>query len=103
MARTVWRNQEKYRQMSFITLLIYLNDDFEGGETGYWLNFDTGTEETNRKHQCNFAGGCDRQDHDIVIQPVQGTALISDHNLFHEGLPPTKGTKYVLRTDARSS
>jgi len=27
---------KRYRQQTFITLLIYLNDDFEGGTTNYW-------------------------------------------------------------------
>ena len=34
--RTVYREGKEYIQQSFITLLVYLNDDFKGGQTGYW-------------------------------------------------------------------
>ena len=57
---------------SRITFMIYLNDDFEGGET----QFD-----------------------EITIQPKAGTALCFIHEQKHEGCPVTKGTKYVLRSD----
>ena len=99
MARKVWRNGKRYQQMTFVTLLVYLNDSFEEGETGYWFNFDTGDIGTNRKRMCNFGNKCDSGDHDLLIKPKTGVALISDHCLFHEGLPPKKGRKYVLRTD----
>lgn len=54
------------------TLMIYLNDDYEGGET----TFD---------------------DHTIV--PKKGHALVFDHRLKHAGEPVLTGAKYVLRTD----
>ncbi len=98
MARTVWRGGQKYRQMTFTTLLIYLNADFSGGETGYWVDYDTGDVGTHRKRYCNFSNKADDR-HDILIEPKEGRALITDHCIFHEGLPPTKGTKYVIRTD----
>lgn len=52
--------------------MIYLNDDFEGGET-------------------TFPG--------LWIAPKQGTALIFMHHLYHSGREVTKGIKYVLITD----
>ena len=56
---------------------------------------------TNRKRYCNFLNECNKvnDDHDILVQPRAGMALISDHCIFHEGLHPSSGTKYVLRTD----
>ena len=33
--RSVIKSGKEYVQQSFLTLLIYLNEDFEGGETGY--------------------------------------------------------------------
>ena len=33
--RTVFREGKEFIQQSFLTLLVYLNDDFEGGNTGY--------------------------------------------------------------------
>jgi prolyl 4-hydroxylase len=57
---------------SRLTFMIYLNDDFVGGETAF---------------------------NDAVIIPRCGTALIFRHELFHEGRPVTRGRKYVLRSD----
>ena len=57
---------------SRLTFMIYLNDDFMGGETSF---------------------------HDLVIAPCRGTALIFRHELFHEGRPVIQGKKYVLRSD----
>jgi predicted 2-oxoglutarate/Fe(II)-dependent dioxygenase YbiX len=59
-------------EASYYTFMIYLNEDYEGGET-------------------NFGN--------LVIQPKKGLALVFLHSLEHEGRPVTKGTKYVLRTD----
>ncbi|HKO80080.1 MAG TPA: 2OG-Fe(II) oxygenase [Chitinophagaceae bacterium] len=63
------RNEE---EASYYTLMIYLNEDFEGGET----TFDT-----------------------TSIKSEKGMALIFLHSLAHEGKEVTKGIKYVLRTD----
>ncbi|HEY5823382.1 MAG TPA: 2OG-Fe(II) oxygenase, partial [Cyclobacteriaceae bacterium] len=60
------------REGSYYTFMIYLNDDFEGGET----TFDK-----------------------IVVKPRAGSALFFYHYLEHEGTEVTKGTKYVHRTD----
>ena len=59
-------------EASYFTFMIYLNDNYEGGET----TFDAQT-----------------------INPKQGTALIFFHDLEHEGRSVKKRTKYVLRTD----
>jgi 2OG-Fe(II) oxygenase superfamily len=57
---------------SRITFMIYLNDEFSGGETA----FD-----------------------EVTIAPRPGTALCFIHELKHEGCPVMSGTKYVLRSD----
>jgi prolyl 4-hydroxylase len=59
-------------EASYYTFMIYLNDDYTGGETTF---------------------------NDITIQPQQCMALLFLHSLEHEGSPVTTGTKYVLRTD----
>lgn len=64
------RNDE---EVSFYSFLIYLNEDFDGGET----YFENG----------------------IYIKPHTGDALLFHHPLRHEGQEITKGVKYVLRTD----
>jgi predicted 2-oxoglutarate/Fe(II)-dependent dioxygenase YbiX len=62
------QNGEKSR----LTCILYLNDDFTGGETAV---------------------------QDRVVEPRRGMALIFRHEFLHEGCPVLDGTKYVLRTD----
>ncbi|GAA4107507.1 2OG-Fe(II) oxygenase [Aquimarina addita] len=61
------------KECSFFSFLIYLNEDFEGGET-------------------HFKEG-------VTVMPGCGDALLFHHPLRHEGKPIISGTKYVLRTD----
>lgn len=61
-------------ERSLLTLMIYLNDDFEGGQTAF-LELDK------------------------VIEPRRGRALLFQHMVLHEGRAVTRGIKYVLRTD----
>jgi prolyl 4-hydroxylase len=60
------------QEASYYTLMIYLNDDFKGGETTF---------------------------NDLIVSPKKGTALIFYHYLEHAGTEVIEGTKYVLRTD----
>lgn len=60
-------------EKSFVTLLIYLNEGYEGGETDIF----------GKK----------------TIEPKTGKALWFLHHLLHEGLPMKNGVKYLLRTD----
>lgn len=62
-------------ERSRLTLMLYLSDDFEGGET----EFDDGDQ--------------------YKVVPVLGSALVFFHGVRHRGAPVTKGRKYVLRTD----
>lgn len=63
------RNEHEF---SLLTLLVYLNDDFLGGETAFRFE---------------------------QIKPSTGTALVFPHLLMHQGNPIVEGIKYVLRTD----
>ncbi|PKH53075.1 oxidoreductase, 2OG-Fe(II) oxygenase [Tenacibaculum sp. Bg11-29] len=66
----------RFRRSEFeesrITFMIYLNDDYIGGQTKF---------------------------NDIIITPNIGTALCFIHEQKHEGIPVKKGEKYVLRSD----
>lgn len=73
------------RQSSELTFLIYLNDDFAGGGTNFFHDFET---------YLRF-GPAPR----LCVQPVRGTALVFQHRLLHEGGIVERGRKYVLRTD----
>lgn len=57
---------------SRLTLLVYLNDDFAGGETDF---------------------------REFQVLPRTGSALLFVHDTWHEGVAVTAGTKYVLRSD----
>ena len=59
---------------SKITMLIYLNEGFVGGNTTL---VHEGQE----------------------IEPKEGKLLLFEHKIMHCGRPVTEGTKYVLRTD----
>lgn len=63
---------------SWMTLMVYLNDGYEGGRTRFWFAGDAG---------------------DTVIEPTAGTALVFMHERIHEGETVQSGVKYVLRTD----
>jgi predicted 2-oxoglutarate/Fe(II)-dependent dioxygenase YbiX len=56
------------------TLMIYLNEDFEGGETNLI-------------------------EADVSIRPHTGMALAFLHRQLHEGAPVVEGRKYAIRTD----
>jgi prolyl 4-hydroxylase len=61
-------------ERSLLTFMIYLNDDFTGGETAFVA-------------------------YDCSAKPRAGTALLFHHLLDHEGCVVHTGVKYVLRSD----
>ena len=72
------REGERYGEESFVTLQLYLNEGFSGGETTF-LSDD-------EKESC-------------PVSPKAGSVLLFDHNLLHEGSTLNAGRKYVVRTD----
>eukprot|EP01117_Protostelium_nocturnum_P015942 TRINITY_DN6215_c0_g1_i1.p1 TRINITY_DN6215_c0_g1~~TRINITY_DN6215_c0_g1_i1.p1 ORF type:complete len:257 (-),score=71.27 TRINITY_DN6215_c0_g1_i1:17-787(-) len=88
-ARKVVRGGKKYQQQSFLTLLIYLNEDFTGGTTNFFPH----------KQHCRFLRDIELKVPQVVVTPKKGTALISAHTILHEGSAVTDGVKYVVRTD----
>lgn len=61
-------------ERSLLTLIVYLNDDFEGGRTAF-LDFG------------------------LEAIPRAGTALVFQHLLLHEGCTVQSGVKYAMRSD----
>jgi predicted 2-oxoglutarate/Fe(II)-dependent dioxygenase YbiX len=57
---------------SKLTMLVYLNQNFEGGETDF---------------------------RDFKVLPRCGDALLFIHDTWHEGVTVRSGVKYVLRSD----
>lgn len=62
---------------SFMTVNIFLNSDFSGGETAFYSN----------------AGEV------LRAQPAPGRGAIFDGQIYHAGLEVREGYKYLLRTD----
>ena len=69
-------------EQSNLTFMIYLNDDFKGGETNFFN---------------------DQVDLRASVTPERGTALVFVHYQLHEGAAIETGCKYVLRTDVMFS
>ncbi|MBT5231067.1 MAG: iron-regulated protein [Methylococcales bacterium] len=71
-----WHRDGSYvrndHEASLITLILYLNEDFSGGDTSFRF-YD--------------------------VKPKMGSALIFPHQIMHQGSAVTEGCKYVLRTD----
>ncbi|MES2319595.1 MAG: 2OG-Fe(II) oxygenase [Pseudomonadota bacterium] len=71
-----WHQDGTFRRSeneeSFLTFIIYLNDDYEGGATEFAWE---------------------------TIQPKAGSVLVFPHRLRHQGAKVISGSKYVLRTD----
>lgn len=63
---------------TLITMMVYLNNNFEGGETTL-LDRRSGKR--------------------IPIAPKTGTVLVFEHNILHEGSIVMEGRKYAIRTD----
>jgi predicted 2-oxoglutarate/Fe(II)-dependent dioxygenase YbiX len=59
-------------EQSLLTFMVYLNADFDGGETTF---------------------------RELVVRPRTGMALLFRHDIFHEGAAVRRGRKYVQRSD----
>jgi prolyl 4-hydroxylase len=62
-------------QITLHTVLVYFNDDFEGGETQFYEQLEA------------------------VVTPKPGMVAVFQHKLRHEGCEVRTGAKYALRTD----
>jgi hypothetical protein len=69
-----------------LTFLIYLNDDFMGGETRFYFPDVAGSGLTAR--------GVIPRAGSVLVFPQANTAA-----LIHEGSAVESGTKYVIRSD----
>jgi predicted 2-oxoglutarate/Fe(II)-dependent dioxygenase YbiX len=63
-------------ERSHFTFMVYLNDDFEGGNTTFYESRVP-----------------------LHVRPETGKALLFYHRQVHEGRPVVRGRKYVLRSD----
>jgi len=75
------------RQSSLFTFLIYLNDEFKGGETTFFVP-------SVKEGVINA----------YPVKPIMGSVAVFPHGeaqgaLLHEGTGVVEGAKYVIRTD----
>lgn len=81
--RFAWHMDGYFRrengEQSRLTFMIYLNEEFEGGETTFMNGEGT------------------------IVKPETVMMLAFNHTLFHEGSEVKSGRKYVLRSDVMFS
>lgn len=82
-------------QPSQLTVLIYLNEDFEGGKTRF-LPLTGLKLKDSKEHK---PGGKPPAIPATEVTPRVGSALIFQQDLVREEAVVTKGLKYALRTD----
>jgi Rps23 Pro-64 3,4-dihydroxylase Tpa1-like proline 4-hydroxylase len=63
------------RTITLLTVLVYFNGDFEGGETRFYEQIER------------------------TIAPRAGSVAIFQHKLRHEGCELRRGSKYAMRSD----
>jgi len=66
-------------EASYITVQLYLNGGFKGGETTFLSSKSS--------------------DEDVAVVPKAGRVLLFQHDILHEGSTLISGTKYAMRTD----
>lgn len=90
----------KYKQNAFndrwsmYTMLLFLTEDFEGGETEFWVNKLDPSRPARHQEEAETTG---------IRTPVGG-ALCFPHgkhplHCLHASAPITKGVKYIIRSD----
>ena len=77
-------NQDSQGNRSVMTLNIFLNEDFEGGET-------------------DFLHSNNSQDIRFSAKPKTGRGALFDSQQYHRGNVVKNGCKYLLRTDVMTS
>ena len=92
---------------SLLTVLVYLNEDFEGGLTKFHFPKISDDEIVN-KGMCKDKtvggeirsfGGLEEGYNAFTIKPSVGKAVIFSHNILHESTILEEKTKYILKTD----
>ena len=78
-ARHKDNNYKNKESMSLITILIYLNDNYEGGYTTFFANVD------------------DKKG--FTLKPKTGMVSLMDQDIGHYVPELTEGIKYVIRTE----
>eukprot|EP01130_Rhizamoeba_saxonica_P003432 TRINITY_DN1456_c0_g1_i1.p1 TRINITY_DN1456_c0_g1~~TRINITY_DN1456_c0_g1_i1.p1 ORF type:complete len:553 (-),score=77.00 TRINITY_DN1456_c0_g1_i1:496-2133(-) len=74
---------------SIYTIMIYLNDNFSGGETNFLKSCPKN----------NIFEETDDEQIAFRVLPKSGRALVFNHDAWHEGATVYSGEKYIMRTE----
>ena len=92
---------------SLLSVLVYLNEEFQGGLTKFYLpkiseeqiiNGGVGKDMTVKEEVASFGGlhmGYDA----FTVTPALGKAVIFSHNILHESTVVKENIKYILKTE----
>ena len=83
---------------SIFTVVIFLNDDFQGGNTNFYKDSSPNKEFLSKNNKKLFF---DESNLIFSVSPKKGSALIFPHQIYHEGSKILKGTKYIIRTESK--
>ena len=95
-------------ERSLLSLIIYLNNDYEKGETKFYFpkqSSKLSVKGLTIKEEIEAYGGLDDGYECITIKPKKGHAVLFTHDLLHEAVAPEIGIpsdvheRIVLRTD----
>ena len=80
---------------SFFSLVIYLNEDFEGGGTKFYI-----PKQRKYPEEINLCDTSDQEQYDVIsVKPRAGSAVLSSQNILHESAVVTSSGKWILKTD----
>lgn len=88
-------------KMTMLTVQVYLNDDFEGGSTRFYMDYQA---EQKSSHDIAYGSGqvAITSDPTHAVIPRVGSVLVFDHasrSVLHDGQPVECGVKYIMRCD----
>jgi hypothetical protein len=95
-------------ERSLFSLLIYLNDNYDKGETKFYfpkIPSKTNVKGLTIKEEMEAYGGLENGYECVILKPKKGYAVIFTHNLLHEATTPDIQTsldtveRLILRTD----
>ncbi|CAF3694610.1 unnamed protein product [Rotaria sp. Silwood1] len=95
-------------ERSLLSLLIYLNDNYEKGETKFYFPKQSSKSDVKGltiAEEMEAYGGLENGFECITLKPKKGFAVLFTHNLLHEATPPeilnplVQTERLVLRTD----
>lgn len=85
--------EDPMRKRSLKTFMIYLNDNYTGGETNFVDSHDLHFDES-RQIYCSPSESVFAS-----LKARRGDCLVFDHRLLHEGQQVMSGEKYLIRSD----